>query len=46
MVRRLTRLEGRRGRIGDQFVVDSDHLYFTWYEDDGDVWVMDVMKAQ
>jgi Tol biopolymer transport system component len=39
---RLTRLEGRRGNIGPNFATDGHHLYFTWREDDGDIWVMDV----
>ena len=41
-VSRLTKLEGRRGNIGDQFATDGRSLYFTWREDDGDIWVMDV----
>jgi Tol biopolymer transport system component len=41
-VSRLTRLEGRRGNIGNYFAADGRYLYFTWREDDGDIWVMDV----
>ena len=41
-VSRVTKLEGRRGNIGDQFATDGRFLYFTWRKDDGDIWVMDV----
>lgn len=44
-VRQLTQLEGRRGRLGN-FTADARHLYFTWREDVGDIWVMDVAKGQ
>ena len=43
-VSRLTKLEGRRENIGDGFAADGRYLYFTWREDDGDIWVMDVVK--
>jgi Tol biopolymer transport system component len=43
-VSRLTKLEGRRGRLGYYFAADDRNLYFTWYEDEGDIWVMDVAK--
>jgi dipeptidyl aminopeptidase/acylaminoacyl peptidase len=39
----LTRLEGRRGVIGDMFSTDDRYLYFSWREDEGDIWVMDVV---
>jgi Tol biopolymer transport system component len=42
-VSRLTKLEGRRGRLGYVFAADAHYLYFTWSEADGDIWVMDVM---
>lgn len=41
-IAQLTRLEGQRGRLGTGFVADAHYLYFTWYEDEGDIWVMDV----
>jgi Tol biopolymer transport system component len=41
-VSRLTQLEGRRGNLADHFATDGRYLYFTWREDDGDIWVMDV----
>jgi Tol biopolymer transport system component len=41
-VSRLTKLEGRRGNIDYDFATDGRYLYFTWREDDGDIWVMDV----
>jgi Tol biopolymer transport system component len=43
-VSRLTKLEGRRGNIGSNFATDDRYLYFTWREDDGNIWVMDVVK--
>lgn len=39
---RLTKLEGVRGRLGAYFSADARYLYFTWNEDEGDIWVMDV----
>jgi serine/threonine protein kinase/WD40 repeat protein len=41
-ISRLTALQGRRGRLGYVFSADARYLYLTWYEDDGDIWVMDV----
>ena len=38
----LLRLEGRRGLLGQFFAADAQYLYFTWREDEGDLWVMDV----
>ena len=43
-VSRLTKLDGRRGNIGSAFSTDDRYLYFTWREDDGDIWVMDVVN--
>jgi len=43
-VSRLTKLEGRRGNLGTGFSTDDRSLYFTWREDDSDIWVMDVVK--
>jgi TolB protein len=40
---RVTKLEGRRGDISDALAVDSRYLYFAWREDEGDIWVMDVV---
>ena len=42
-VSRLTRLEGRRGHLGVRVLHGRRYLYFTWREDDGDIWVMDVV---
>ena len=34
---------GRRGHIGTEaFATDGRYLYFTWEDDLGDIWVMDV----
>jgi hypothetical protein len=37
-------LKGRRGSIGNVFANDDRYLYFTWREDVGDIWVMDVVS--
>ncbi len=42
-ISRLTRLEGRRGSLGYYFAADARYLYVIWLEDDGDIWVMDVV---
>jgi tricorn protease-like protein len=44
-VRRLTSLGDRRGRLGGGFAVDGRYLCFTWLEDVGDLWVMEVANA-
>ncbi len=41
-ISRLTKLDGQRGRHGSNFSTDARFLYFTWYEDDSDIWIMDV----
>jgi hypothetical protein len=41
-VSRLAALAERRGGINDEFTTDGRFLYFTWREDEGDIWVMDV----
>jgi Tol biopolymer transport system component len=41
-VSRRTKLGGRRGRLGYYYSADARDLYFTWTEDEGDIWVMDV----
>ncbi len=38
----VTDLEGRRGDLGWDLATDGQYLYFTWGEDLGDIWVMDV----
>ena len=38
---RVASLDGRRGNTGS-IAVDRHHLYFTWREDEADIWVMDV----
>jgi hypothetical protein len=43
-ISRLTSLKGQRGSIGGGLAADERHLYFTWREDVGDIWVMDVMR--
>lgn len=40
---RLTQLGGRRGHIDDGFSTDGRYLCFLWREDEGDIWVMDVV---
>ena len=43
VLRQVANLAGRRGHIGFQPPsTDGRYLYFTWREDLGDIWVMDV----
>jgi Tol biopolymer transport system component len=42
-VTQLTKLEGRRGGLNENFATDGQFVYFTWREDDGDIWVMDTI---
>jgi len=43
--RRLSALDGRRGFLpGYAPVGDGRYLYFTWAEEIGDIWVMDVVE--
>jgi Tol biopolymer transport system component len=41
----LTRLDGRRGNLSEHFTTDGQFVYFTWREDDGDIWVMDTIPS-
>jgi hypothetical protein len=41
-ISRLTALEGQHGYLGTYFAADARYLYFTWSEDEDDIWVMDV----
>jgi Tol biopolymer transport system component len=40
--RQLTDFVGRSGFLGAVNDTDGEYLYFTWNEDQGDIWVMDV----
>ena len=40
--RQLTDLSARTGRLAN-FATDGSYLYFTWQENVGDIWVMDVV---
>jgi Tol biopolymer transport system component len=43
-VRKLTDLSGKRGSMAAEcLATDGRYLYFTWLEDAGDIWVMDVV---
>jgi Tol biopolymer transport system component/predicted Ser/Thr protein kinase len=43
-VRKLTDFSGKRGSMAvDCLATDGKYLYFTWREDAGDIWVMDVV---
>jgi TolB protein len=42
-VRKLTDFSGMRGSMEDSVATDGQYLYFTWLEDAGDIWVMDVV---
>jgi Tol biopolymer transport system component len=41
---RVTNLVGRNGAVGWGKATDGQYLYFSWWEDDGDIWVMDVVQ--
>jgi Tol biopolymer transport system component len=42
--RKLTDFSGKRGPMAlDCLATDGKYLYFTWVEDAGDIWVMDVV---
>ena len=44
-MRQLTDLQGKSGRLqGNALATDVEYLYFTWEEDFGDIWVMDVAQ--
>jgi TolB protein len=43
--RPVTDFSGKRGRLGrEALATDGRYLYFTWEDDLGDIWVMDVGK--
>ncbi len=45
--RRLTDLVGKRGELGIlSLTTDGRYLYFSWEEDTGDIWVMDVVAEE
>jgi len=40
----IAKLTGRRGSIGwTGLAMDREFVYFTWQDDLGDIWVMDVV---
>ena len=42
--RHMTDLVGKRGWMGwNSLTTDDRYLYFSWGEDTGDIWVMDVV---
>ena len=41
--RQITNLSGRRGQMG-RYRTNAHYVYFTWQEDLGDIWVMDVVQ--
>ena len=43
----MTNLAGRAGSLGGYALATDDQwLYFTWQEDRGDLWVMDVVTDE
>ena len=43
----MTDLERKGGNLGTYGLAVTDtHLYFTWEEDRGDIWVMDVVTDE
>ncbi len=45
-VQQLTGFKGRYGELGRYFATDGKYLYFTWSENLGDIWVMDVERER
>ena len=43
--RALTDFSGKRGSLA-RLATDGEYLYFTWEEDLGDIWVMDVVTDE
>ena len=47
VTRAMTDLAGRSGTLGAfARATDGRYLYFTWQEDLGDIWVMDVVTSE
>ena len=45
--RAMTDLSGRRGSMGPYaLATDGQYLYFTWEDDLGDIWVMDMVTGE
>ncbi|MEE8148183.1 MAG: hypothetical protein V3T24_11300, partial [Longimicrobiales bacterium] len=44
--RQLTDFVGRPGYLDRLWDTDGEFLYFTWNEDHGDLWVMDVEQGR
>ena len=43
----MTDLSGRRGSMGPTaLATDGNYLYFTWEDDLGDIWVMDMLTGE
>lgn len=42
----VTNFVGRHGTLGWGKATDGRYVYFTWWEDLGDIWVMDVVKSE
>ncbi len=45
-VKQLTDLKGRNGFMNRDFATDGKYLYFTWDQEVGDIWVMDVEREE
>ena len=41
--RLIADLQGRRGGVGSYMDSDGRHVYFPWQEDEGDIWVADLV---
>jgi len=39
-------LKGRPGMMGWELSTDDSYLYFTWWEDLGGIWVLDVVWGE
>ena len=42
----LANLSDRRGHLGIGLATDGEYIYFTWNDDIGDIWVMDVVTDE
>ena len=45
-IRQLTDFRSRYGRLGRDFATDGEYFYYTWVEETGDIWVMDVETGE
>ena len=44
--RRVTDFSAKRGNLYNSIETDGEYIYFSWGEDLGDLWVMDVVTDE